>query len=236
MRLVVLRIDYIELPSFLTFYTSNMPTIADLRKSYELAELDERASDADPLKQFDLWFLQALEAQLPEPNAMTLATVGANARPSTRVVLIKGYDPRGIVWYTNYKSRKGCELAANPFAALQFHWVELERVVRIEGSVEKVSEELLHPPPRLAHRRLGLAAKRSHRVARVAGGECRQIRRALSAEPAAATALGRISPRARSMGVLAGAPVAPARPAALSARRHAVGSRTARALMVLSRA
>jgi len=141
LRLVVLRIDYIELPSFLTFYTSNMPTIADLRKSYELAELDERASDADPLKQFDLWFLQALEAQLPEPNAMTLATVGANARPSTRVVLIKGYDPRGIVWYTNYKSRKGCELAANPFAALQFHWVELERVVRIEGRVEKVSEE-----------------------------------------------------------------------------------------------
>jgi len=118
-----------------------MTHIADLRKSYERAELDERASEADPLKQFDLWFQQALEAQLPEPNAMTLATVGANGRPSTRVVLIKGYDARGIVWYTNYNSRKGRELAANPYAALQFHWVELERVVRIEGRAEKVSDE-----------------------------------------------------------------------------------------------
>ncbi|HEY2928705.1 pyridoxamine 5'-phosphate oxidase [Piscinibacter sp.] len=118
-----------------------MPTLADLRKSYERAELDERACEADPLKQFELWFQQALEAQLPEPNAMTLATVGANGRPSTRVVLIKGYDARGIVWYTNYNSRKGRELAAHPYAALQFHWVELERVVRVEGKVEKVSDE-----------------------------------------------------------------------------------------------
>ena len=118
-----------------------MTNIADLRKSYERAELDERASDANPLKQFERWFQEALEAQLPEPNAMTLATGGADGRPSTRVVLIKGHDARGIVWYTNYNSRKGRELAANPFAALQFHWVELERVVRIEGRVEKVSEE-----------------------------------------------------------------------------------------------
>jgi pyridoxamine 5'-phosphate oxidase len=80
---------------------------------------------------------QALTAQLPEPNAMTLATVGADGRPSTRVVLIKGFDARGIVWYTNYDSRKGRELAQQPQAALQFHWVELERVVRIEGRVEK---------------------------------------------------------------------------------------------------
>jgi pyridoxamine 5'-phosphate oxidase len=118
-----------------------MTNIADLRKSYERAELDEKASEANPLRQFDLWFHQALDAQLPEPNAMTLATVGANGRPSTRVVLIKGYDARGIVWYTNYESRKGRELAANPFAALQFHWIELERVVRIEGRVEKVTED-----------------------------------------------------------------------------------------------
>jgi pyridoxamine 5'-phosphate oxidase len=115
--------------------------IADLRKSYERAELNESVSEGNPLRQFELWFQQALEAQLPEPNAMTLATVGSNGRPSTRVVLIKGYDSRGIVWYTNYNSRKGRELAANPFAALQFHWVELERVVRIEGRVDKVSEE-----------------------------------------------------------------------------------------------
>jgi pyridoxamine 5'-phosphate oxidase len=116
-----------------------MPNIADLRKSYERAELNESASEADPLRQFESWLQQALEAQLPEPNAMTLATVGDNGRPSTRVVLIKGCDARGIVWYTNYTSRKGRELAAHPHAALQFHWVELERVVRIEGRVEKVS-------------------------------------------------------------------------------------------------
>ena len=118
-----------------------MDDIASLRKSYERAELDEAASLADPFGQFGLWLQQAIDAQLPEPNAMTLATVGANNRPSTRVVLIKGFDARGIVWFTNYGSRKGQELAANPFAALQFHWVELERVVRIEGRVEKTSAE-----------------------------------------------------------------------------------------------
>ena len=116
--------------------------IADLRKSYERDALDEEASAADPLRQFEHWLQQALDAQLPEPNAMTLATVGEGGRPSTRVVLIKGFDARGIVWYTNYESRKGRELAANPQAALQFHWVELERVVRIEGRVEKVEPAL----------------------------------------------------------------------------------------------
>ena len=114
--------------------------IADLRKSYEKAELSESASHADPLQQFDQWLNEAIRSEVPEPNAMTLATVGSDLRPSTRVVLIKGYDARGIVWYTNYESRKGRELAGNPFAALQFHWVELERVVRIEGVVEKVSD------------------------------------------------------------------------------------------------
>ena len=112
--------------------------LAALRKSYERAELSEDAADPDPLRQFALWLQQAIDAQVPEPNAMTLATVGADARPSTRIVLIKGYDERGIVWYTNYASRKGRELQAHPFAALQFHWVELERVVRIEGRVAPV--------------------------------------------------------------------------------------------------
>ena len=116
-----------------------MTAIADLRKSYERAELDEAASLADPLAQFTAWLEQAIAAEIAEPNAMTLATVGEDGRPSTRIVLIKGLDARGIVWYTNYESRKGRELAANPQAALQFHWVELERVVRIEGRVEKVS-------------------------------------------------------------------------------------------------
>ena len=118
-----------------------MEQLAALRKSYERAELDESASASDPLDQFRLWLHQAIEAKLPEPNAMTLATVGADGQPSTRIVLIKGLDARGIVWYTNYESRKGRELAVHDAAALQFHWVELERVVRIEGRVEKVSAE-----------------------------------------------------------------------------------------------
>jgi pyridoxamine 5'-phosphate oxidase len=111
-----------------------------LRKNYEKAELSEDASAADPLQQFERWLNEAIHSEVPEPNAMTVATVASNMRPSTRVVLIKGYDARGIVWYTNYDSRKGQELAGNPFAALQFHWVELERVVRIEGRMEKISE------------------------------------------------------------------------------------------------
>ncbi len=121
--------------------TDPLASIADLRKSYERAELDENASHADPLQQFQRWLHEAIAGQLPEPNAMTLATVDAQMRPSTRVVLIKGLDERGIVWYTNYDSRKGQALAGNPYAALQFHWVELERVVRIEGRVDKVSAE-----------------------------------------------------------------------------------------------
>ncbi|HEY5580412.1 MAG TPA: pyridoxal 5'-phosphate synthase, partial [Rhodoferax sp.] len=118
-----------------------MTSIADLRKSYERAELNEDASHADPLQQFDQWLREAISAEVPEPNAMTVATVASNLRPSTRVVLIKGYDARGITWFTNFESRKGQELAGNPYAALQFHWVELERVVRIEGLIEKVSDE-----------------------------------------------------------------------------------------------
>jgi len=114
--------------------------IADLRKSYEKAELSEADSHALPIDQFNQWLKEAIHSEVPEPNAMTLATVASDLRPSTRVVLIKDYDAQGIVWYTNYQGRKGQELAGNPFAALQFHWVELERVVRIEGVVEKVSD------------------------------------------------------------------------------------------------
>ena len=116
-----------------------MKSLAHLRKSYENAELDEGQAAAVPLVQFRTWLDEAIAAGLPEPTAMTLATVGEGGRPSTRVVLLKGFDADGFVWYTNYNSRKGHELAANPLAALQFHWVEQERVVRIEGSVAKVS-------------------------------------------------------------------------------------------------
>ena len=123
------------------FYNSAMTSLADLRKSYERAALDEGDSADDPLQQFQTWLHQALHAQLPEPNAMTLATVDAQGRPSTRIVLIKGCDERGLTWFTNYESRKAVELEGNPHAALQFHWVELERQVRIEGIVHKTSAE-----------------------------------------------------------------------------------------------
>ena len=126
---------------FRSAYTGGMTSLADLRKSYERAELSEDASHPDPLRQFERWLQEAISSQVPEPNAMTLATVAGNLRPSTRVVLIKGYDERGITWFTNYDSRKGQEIGGNPYAALQFHWVELERVVRIEGLVEKVSAQ-----------------------------------------------------------------------------------------------
>jgi pyridoxamine 5'-phosphate oxidase len=114
--------------------------IAQMRKSYEQAELDESQVRPLPIDQFQAWFDEAVHAQALEPNAMTLATVGEGGRPSTRVVLLKGADARGMVWYTNYESRKGQELAANPHAALQFFWPELERVVRVEGRVERLSE------------------------------------------------------------------------------------------------
>lgn len=123
-----------------TPYTGTMTnTIADLRKNYERGELDESAARSEPFAQFEAWLQEALSAEVPEPTAMTLATVGPDDRPSTRIVLMKEVTPAGIVFYTNYLSRKGRELATNPHAALQFHWVQLERVVRVEGVVEQVA-------------------------------------------------------------------------------------------------
>ncbi|MDR1387086.1 MAG: pyridoxamine 5'-phosphate oxidase [Propionibacteriaceae bacterium] len=109
-----------------------------LRKSYELGELDETALPGSPSAVFERWMADAIAAGLPEPSAMTVATVDERGRPSTRVVLLKSADTRGLVFYTNYESHKGRQLAANPWAALQFHWVEAERVVRVEGRIEKV--------------------------------------------------------------------------------------------------
>jgi pyridoxamine 5'-phosphate oxidase len=118
-----------------------MTTLADLRKNYSRGALDATDVDPNPVNQFHTWFAQALDAKLPEPNAMTLATVDSQGRPSARIVLIKGADERGFVFFTNYDSRKGREIAANPAASLLFHWIELERQVRIEGRVEKTSDE-----------------------------------------------------------------------------------------------
>ena len=113
--------------------------IAALRRDYRSHQLDLSQVNEDPILQFQQWFEAALEAEVPEPNAMTLATVGPNHRPSARTVLVKGFDQKGFVFYTNYESQKGKELLANPFAALVFCWLELERQVRIEGKVEKIS-------------------------------------------------------------------------------------------------
>ena len=115
--------------------------LAALRKDYARETLDEGAVDRDPMKQFAAWMAEAIGAQVPEPTAMTVSTVGANARPSARICLLKGADARGFVFFTNYESRKGRELAKNPAAALTFMWKELERQVRIEGAVEKVTAE-----------------------------------------------------------------------------------------------
>ncbi len=120
--------------------TMSSHDLAQMRKSYEQAELDEAHVQPDPTDQFHRWFDEAVKAKALEPNAMTLATVGAQGRPSTRVLLLKGADAQGLVWFTNYDSRKGQELAQQPFAAMQFFWPELERVVRIEGRVSRVSE------------------------------------------------------------------------------------------------
>ncbi len=113
-------------------------SIADLRRDYSHATLSEHEVDADPIRQFEQWFQQTRASEVPEPNAMSLATVGKDGKPSLRIVLLKDVDARGFTWYTNYESRKADDLQANPHAALTFHWVPLERQVRIEGRVEKV--------------------------------------------------------------------------------------------------
>jgi len=118
-----------------------MTTLSDLRKDYACGSLDETSVDADPIRQFETWFKQALDARLPEPNTMTLATVDARGYPSARILLIKGVDERGFVFYTNYESRKGADLAVNPHASLLFYWIELERQVRVEGTVVKTGAD-----------------------------------------------------------------------------------------------
>jgi len=116
-------------------------TIAELRKDYTLQGLSENEVNPNPFKQFTVWFNQALSAQLPEPNAMTVATATPDGKPSARIVLLKDFDQRGFVFYTNYLSHKGLELTNNPQAALVFWWAQLERQVRICGTVDQVSAD-----------------------------------------------------------------------------------------------
>jgi pyridoxamine 5'-phosphate oxidase len=143
-------------------------TLSNLRKEYSHASLSEGDVDPDPIKQFAKWFDEAINAKIPEPNAMSVATATAKGRPSSRILLIKEFNENGFVWYTNYASRKGHELLENPYAALLFHWVELERQVRIEGRVERVSavesDAYFHSRP--LQSRLGAnASLQSHPIA-----------------------------------------------------------------------
>lgn len=119
----------------------NPEEIQNIRNEYHAASLSEKDSDADPIKQFDKWFSEALKSQQHEPTAMTLATATPDGRPSARIVLMKGFNNEGFSFYTNYLSRKGKEIAKNSLGALTFFWDTLERQVRIEGTIEKLSKE-----------------------------------------------------------------------------------------------
>jgi pyridoxamine 5'-phosphate oxidase len=116
------------------------PDIASLRRNYARSRLDESHVDPDPVRQFERWFADALAADVLEPNAMTLATASSDGVPSARIVLLKGVDARGFVFFTDYRSRKSAELAENPLAALTFLWKEIERQVRITGAVTRTSQ------------------------------------------------------------------------------------------------
>lgn len=118
-----------------------MNDISTLRKDYQKAALDEKSAASEPIKQFTTWFNEAIAAQVPEPNAMNLATVNENGRPASRIVLLKGVENNRFVFYTNYQSRKGKELDQNPACALTFFWPELERQIRIEGIASRIDEK-----------------------------------------------------------------------------------------------
>ena len=144
-------------------------SIADLRRDYTLARLDEASVSSDPLIEFGRWFEEALKAEARDPNAMTLATANAEGVPSARIVLLKGFDQRGFVFFTDYRSRKGAELTENPRAALVFYWPELERQVRITGGTTQTdrqeSEEYFQSRPRGSR----LSAWISHQSQVIAG-------------------------------------------------------------------
>ena len=141
-------------------------SIADLRQNYTRAGLSEADLNSNPIEQFDIWFQQALDADLIEPNAMTLATAAPDGKPTARIVLLKGVSERGFVFYTNYESQKGQQLIANPYGALVFLWDKLERQIRIEGKVEKLTEsesaEYFHSRPKASQ--LGAWASDQSRV------------------------------------------------------------------------
>ncbi len=155
--------------------------VASLRKEYAGAALLRENVHPDPVEQFGNWFSQCREAGLPEPNAMTLCCVGADSRPSSRMVLLKGIDEGGFTFFTNFESRKARELALNPFASLVFWWQELERQVRIEGVVERIDDETATRYFRLSSSRqpawcLGIAPESNRRIPSRVGRPVREFR------------------------------------------------------------
>ena len=217
-----------------------MDDIARLRTDYMKGALDDGHADADPIRQFTRWWDEVTQSQLREANAMTLATADRGGVPSARMVLLKGYDDRGFVFFTNYDSRKGRELADNPRAALLFFWSELERQVRIEGPVERdrrgrIGRVLPQPPADEPHRGLGLAAERADPQQGLAAGARRRNGTAPWSESGATAALGRLPGTARDDGVLAGAALATARSAAVYAQRRCLAARATRAVVTCSR-
>jgi pyridoxamine 5'-phosphate oxidase len=164
-------------------------SIADLRIEYSRASLTEAEVLPNPIDQFSRWFAEALNAEVPEANAMSVSTVGEHGRPSSRILLIKDVDARGFTWFTNYESRKGAELAANPYAALLFYWIPLERQVRIEGRVERIpaqeSEAYFNSRP-LGSRVGAIASAQSRPVADRASLEARyaEVEKQQGAQPA----------------------------------------------------
>ena len=212
------------------------PSPADLRRNYDRDVLLEADAAADPMAQFAAWFEAALAGEIYEPNAMALATVGADGQPTARMVLLKGFDAEGFVFYTNLESRKARELAGNPRASLLFWWDRLHRQVRIEGTVEPVDggrgrRLLRQPAARQPDRRHRLAAEPGDRGPRRAGGAGRGAGRPPPRGRAAAAPLGRLPPAADPARVLAGPAQPPARPSALHPRREGVADRAPGAVM-----
>src|SRR5215211_6878193 len=139
---------------------------ADMRREYSLAGLDESDLNTDPIRQFGQWFVEAQAAEVPEPNAMVLATASPDGEPAARIVLLKGFDERGFLFYSNYESPKGRDIAQNPRAALTFFWPQLERQVRISGTAERISREesRVYFDSRPAGSRIGASLSRQSEV------------------------------------------------------------------------
>jgi pyridoxamine 5'-phosphate oxidase len=202
-------------------------SIADLRRDYRSHVLVESEATADPLVQFRQWFDEAIRAELLEPNAMTLATVAPDGSPAARIVLLKGLDDTGFVFFTNYESAKGRQLAHQPRACLLFFWGELERQVRITGQVERLPEEesLAYFRSRPRGSQLGAWASPQSRVIASRDELDAQLTQ-LEARYADAALLGRLPRHSRGGGILAGTTEPPARPPALHARRGRMDPRT----------